>query len=117
MSVTPCGTRRGGENFGSGCVGSGAQSLRASDDLDEAGAQRERRMAGEVGDGEHLVAQRRHEQQVDLGEDARHLQCDLAAQAVGLHEVDGGEEARLAEQVGPRVGDLHLQLVDAVARA
>ena len=30
ISVTPCGTRRGGENFGSGCAGSGAQSLRAS---------------------------------------------------------------------------------------
>ena len=31
MSVTPCGTRRGGENLGNGCAGSGAQSLRASD--------------------------------------------------------------------------------------
>ena len=31
ISVTPCGTRRGGENFGSGCSGSGAQSLRASE--------------------------------------------------------------------------------------
>jgi len=31
ISVTPCGTRRGGENFGKGCCGSGAQSLRASD--------------------------------------------------------------------------------------
>src|ERR1039457_6853844 len=30
ISVTPCGTRRGGENFGSGALGSGAQSLRAS---------------------------------------------------------------------------------------
>jgi serine/threonine-protein kinase len=30
MSVTPCGTRRGGENVGSGLFGSGAQSLRAS---------------------------------------------------------------------------------------
>src|SRR5271163_4042434 len=31
ISVTPCGTRRGGENFGSGFAGSGAQSLRASE--------------------------------------------------------------------------------------
>jgi hypothetical protein len=30
-SDTPCGTRRGGANFGSGFFGSGAQSLRASD--------------------------------------------------------------------------------------
>ena len=30
-SVMPCGTRRGGVNFGSGFAGSGAQSLRASD--------------------------------------------------------------------------------------
>ena len=29
--VMPCGTRRGGLNFGSGCAGSGAQSLRASE--------------------------------------------------------------------------------------
>ena len=29
--MTPCGTRRGGENLGSGFVGSGAQSLRASE--------------------------------------------------------------------------------------
>jgi hypothetical protein len=31
MKVTLCGTRRGGENPGSGCAGSGAQSLRASE--------------------------------------------------------------------------------------
>src|SRR5262249_42128865 len=31
MSVTPCGTRRGGLNFGRGFLGSGAQSLRASE--------------------------------------------------------------------------------------
>src|SRR6266496_6333504 len=31
ISVAPCGTRRGGENFCSGCCASGAQSLRASD--------------------------------------------------------------------------------------
>src|SRR5437762_8421546 len=31
MRVTPWGTRRGGENLGSGLLGSGAQSLRASD--------------------------------------------------------------------------------------
>jgi hypothetical protein len=31
MKVTLCGTRRGGENPGSGCAGSGGQSLRASE--------------------------------------------------------------------------------------
>ena len=30
MRVTPWGTRLGGENFAGGCLGSGAQSLRAS---------------------------------------------------------------------------------------
>src|SRR4051812_44756623 len=30
-SVMPCGTRRGGSNFGRGFAGSGAQSLRASE--------------------------------------------------------------------------------------
>src|SRR5207253_5819963 len=35
-------------------------------DLDEPGAQRERRMTGEVRDGKLLVAERWHDQQVDL---------------------------------------------------
>ena len=30
INVTPCGTRRGGENFGAGFAGSGAQSLRVN---------------------------------------------------------------------------------------
>ncbi len=54
------------------------------------------------------------EQQVDLPEDPRHLLRDPAAQAVGLDVVDGREEPRLPEDVRPRVGDLHLQLVEAV---
>ena len=66
ISVTPCGTRRGGENFGSGCAGSGAQSLRASRHLHKSRPQRQRRMSGEVGDRQHLVAQRRHQQQIDF---------------------------------------------------
>jgi hypothetical protein len=40
----------------------------------EAGAQRERRMAGEVADGQHFVAQRRHQQQIDL-EKMRAISC------------------------------------------
>ena len=114
ISVTPCGTRRGGENFGSGCAGSGAQSLRASETSTKPARSVSDGMAGEVGDGQHLVAQRGHQQQIDLGEDARHLVGDFAAEAVGLDEVDGGEEARLAEDVRPGVGDLRLQLVDCV---
>src|SRR6266436_3294645 len=47
-------------------------------DLDEPGAERERWMAGEVRDGELLVAQRRHDQHVDFLEDARHFQRHLA---------------------------------------
>ena len=95
MSVTPCGTRRGGENFGSGFAGSGAQSLRASDTSTKPARNVSDGWPVKLRDGEHLVAQRRHEQQVHLVEDARHLAGDLAAQPVGLHEVDGGEEARL----------------------
>ena len=48
-----------GENVGSGCAGSGAQSLRASVDLHETGPHDERRVSGEVRDGQDLVAQRR----------------------------------------------------------
>jgi hypothetical protein len=97
-------------------AGSGAQSLRACATCTEAGAQGQRRVAGEVRDRQHLVAQRRHQQQVHLREDARHLQRHLAAQAVGLHEVDRRQEARLAEQVRPGVRHLRLQLVDAVVQ-
>ena len=110
----PCGTRRGGLNFGSGFAGSGAQSLRASETSHESGAQRQRRMAGEVRDRELLVAQRRHEQHVDVLEDARHLERDLAAQPIGLHEVHRGQKSRLAEQVRPRVLDLHLERAELV---
>ena len=60
-------------------------------------------MTGEVGDCQLFVTQRRHQQHVDLAEDARHLQRDLAAQPIGLDEIDRRQEARLAKQVGPRV--------------
>ena len=35
-----------------------------------------------------------------------------AAEAVGLDEVDRGEETGLAEGVGPGVGDLGFELID-----
>ncbi len=66
ISVTPCGTRRGGENFGRGMRGIGRPVTPRLGDLDEAGAQGERGVAGEVGDGEHLVAQGGDKQEVDL---------------------------------------------------
>src|SRR5216683_181295 len=84
-------------------------------DLDEAGSQSERRMAGVIADGEHLVAQRGDEQQIHLREETGHFFGDFAAEAVGLDEVDGGEETRLTEKIGPGVWGLHFELVDAVA--
>jgi hypothetical protein len=106
--VTPCGTRRGVENFGSGFAGSGAQSLRASPTLTNP--------ARSVSDGwpvkfeidEHLVAQRWHQQQIHRREDPRHFRGDVPAESIGLHEVDRREEARLAEQVRPCIRHLHL---------
>src|SRR5258708_11824219 len=73
-------------------------------------------MTGLVADGEHFVAQRRYEQQVHLREDAGHFLRYFAAEAVGLDEIHGGEEARLAEKVGPGVRCLDFELVDAVAQ-
>ena len=67
-------------------------------------------MSRKVGDRQHLVAQRRHEQQVHLREDARHLDRHASPEAVGLHKVDCREKARFAEQVGPRVRNLRLEL-------
>ena len=57
ISVGPCGTRRGGENVGSGCAGSGAQSLRALSTSMKPVRSVSEGWPGEVGDGEHLVAQ------------------------------------------------------------
>src|SRR5260370_40135834 len=81
-------------------------------DLDEASSKRERRMAGIVADGEHLVAQRGNEQQIHLREEARHFLGDFAAEAVGLDEIDGGKKTRLTEKIGPGVWGLHFELVD-----
>ena len=83
-------------------------------DFDESGAEGEGGVAGEVGDGEHLVAEGGDEEEIDLRHDAGHLLRDHAAEAVGLDEVDGGEEAGLAEGVGPGVGDLGFEGVDGM---
>ena len=112
MRVTPWGTRRGGLNFGRGLLGSGAQSLRAS----ETSTKPVRR----VSEGcpvllvmcEDLVAEGGDEEEIDFGHDASHLEGDHAAEAIDLDEVDGGEEVGLAEGVGPGVGDLGFELVD-----
>jgi len=72
-------------------------------DLDETGAEGERWVSGEVADRQHFVAEGWHQQQVYLREEARHFAGRHAAHAVCLHEVDGGEETRLAEDVGPGV--------------
>src|ERR1700678_3682080 len=72
-------------------------------------------MTGKVRKGQHLVAQGRHQQQVDLREDAGHFLGDFAPEAVGLHEVHGGEKAGLAENVGPGVWHLRFELIEAAA--
>jgi len=113
--VTPWGTRRGGENFGSGRLGSGAQSVRASATSTKTGAHGERGLAGEIGDGEHFVAERWDEEQVDFGKNAGHFFGDSAAQAIGLNEIHGGQETRLAEEVWPGVVGLDLELVGFAA--
>ncbi len=46
----------------------------------------------------------------------RALLGDFAAEAIGLDEIDGGEEARLAEEVGPSIRSLDFELIDAVAQ-
>src|SRR5216684_234462 len=80
-------------------------------DLDESGAQCKRRVAGLVADSEHFVAQRGNQEQVQLREEARHFLRYFAAEAIGLDEIHGGEETRLAEKIGPGVGHLDFELV------
>src|SRR5260370_10883183 len=52
-----------------------------------------------------------------LRKNARHFLRNFATEAVGLDEIHGGEEARLAEKVGPSVRSLHFELVYAVAQS
>src|SRR5215831_11219844 len=91
---------------GQGMVGIGGPVAARLTDFDKSGSQRKRRVAGEIGDDQHLVTQRGHEEQVDFREYARHFLGDLAAQAIGLNEVDCREESRLPEDVWPRVRNL-----------
>jgi hypothetical protein len=71
--------------------GSGAQSLRAfPKPARSRRAVRERGMSGEIGDGEHFVAQRGNQQQIDLRErSAFHFERNFTAKTVGLHKVNG----------------------------
>src|SRR6266566_5249631 len=55
-------------------------------DLNEPGAQSQRRMSGEVRDREHLVSQRWNHEQVHLREDTSHLIRNCSAKAIGLNE-------------------------------
>ena len=84
-------------------------------DFDETGAHGERGLAGEIGDGEHFVAEGRDEENVHFGKDAGHFFGDSAAQAIGLNKIHSGQEARLAEEVWPSVVGLDLELVRPAA--
>src|SRR5690349_4462267 len=55
--------------------------------FDETSAKRERRMAGVVADGEHFVAKGWNEEQIHVGENARHFLAHLATEAIGLNEI------------------------------
>src|SRR5947199_10782836 len=83
--------------FGQGLGGVGGPVGPGFGDFDEAGAEGERGVAGEVGDREDFVAEGGDEEEVGFIHDAGHLEGDHAAEAVGLDVVDGGEEAGLAE--------------------
>src|SRR6185437_8433518 len=83
-------------------------------DFDEAGTQSQRWMAGEVRDGQLLVTQRRHDQDIDLFEDAGHLERDFATQTISLHKIYGRQERRLPKQIGPGVFHLYLQFTEFV---
>src|SRR5229473_4310227 len=68
-------------------------------------------MPGEVCKRKHFISQRRHKQQVNSRKDARHLFRHFSPEAVRLHQVHGGQEAGLAEEIRPRIRHLNLQLI------
>src|SRR5215471_3205955 len=71
-------------------------------------------MTGGVRDGELLITERRHKQNVHLVENACHLQSNLATKPVSLHKVHRGKESRLTEQVGPRIPNLYFQRAEFI---
>src|SRR5438094_3125867 len=79
--------------------------------LHEARQKRERWVSSFVRDVEHLVSERRNEQEIHLRHHARHLAGHFTTQTIGLHKVDRREKTRLAEEVRPRIGNLYLELV------
>jgi hypothetical protein len=66
-------------------------------DFHKTGAQSERRMVGEVGNGEYFVPQRRDEQQIHVGKDTRHFLGHAAAKAAGVNEVNRNRPFRVLE--------------------
>jgi len=113
MSVTPCGTRWGRIEFRQRILGIGRPVAAGFGHVDESGAQRERRLTGKIGDCQHFVAQRRHEQQIHFGKDAGHFFGDFAAEAVGLHKIDGRKKSRLAKKIWPRIRNLRFEFAQA----
>jgi hypothetical protein len=104
----------GGIEFREGFGWVGCPVAAGFGDFDETGAEGEGGVAGEVGDGEDLVAEGGDEEEIDFIHDAGHLDGDHTAETVSLNVVDCGEEAGLAEGVGPGVGDLGFELVELV---
>ena len=87
--------------FGQGMSGIGSPVTARLCDLHEAGTEGERRVAGEVGEGQYLISQGWDEKQINLRKDAGHFECDLATETISLDKIDGGKKARLTECVGP----------------
>src|SRR6266567_3839706 len=108
------GNAAGRREFRQGMLRVGCPVRARFGDFDKASAKRERGVASVVADGEHFVAERRNEEQVDVGENARHFLADFAAEAVGLNEIHCGEKTGLAEKIGPGVVRLHFELIDTV---
>ena len=68
-------------------------------------------MPREIGDDEHLVAQRRHQKHVDAREYSGHFRGDLPSKAISLDEIHRGQKTRFTEEIRPRIGNLNLELV------
>ena len=83
-------------------------------DFDKTGSHGERWVASIVADGEHFVAERRNQEEIHIGKNARHFLADFSAEAIVLHEIDGGKKTGLAEEIGPRIVRLHFEPIDGV---
>ena len=70
-------------------------------------------MPGATCDGQHFIAERGDQEQIDFGKDAGHFLGNTTSKTVGLYQIHCRQEAGLAKDVWPGIRDLNLKFAQA----